>query len=156
MTNGIAKKKNELRAFITDNEIDVALLSETLFKPSHILNIPNYITYRTDENTKAGEGIAILVRKEIKHYPIGTNTAKMETTAVHISTKRDKKEKDTTDTQNTEEFANYLEGTFPPNPPVDMDHEIFTDVINKQAHAEYSHHKRPRNDDRGTPEHKNP
>ncbi|GJQ67309.1 hypothetical protein Trydic_g8209 [Trypoxylus dichotomus] len=29
---GIAKKKNELRAFITDNEIDVALLTETCLK----------------------------------------------------------------------------------------------------------------------------
>ncbi|GJQ79219.1 hypothetical protein Trydic_g5464 [Trypoxylus dichotomus] len=43
---------------------------------------------KTDQNTKPGGGTAILVRKEIKHYSIGTNTATMETTAVHIHTKR--------------------------------------------------------------------
>ncbi|GJQ80541.1 hypothetical protein Trydic_g19947 [Trypoxylus dichotomus] len=85
---GTAKKKNELRAFITDNEIDVALLSETFLKASHTFNIPNYITYRTDRNTKPGGGIAILVKEEIKHHSIGTNTTKMETTTVHIHTKR--------------------------------------------------------------------
>ncbi|GJQ88044.1 hypothetical protein Trydic_g12966 [Trypoxylus dichotomus] len=57
---GIAKKKNELRAFISDNEIDMALLSETFFKASHTCNIPNYIAYRTDRNTKPGGGTAIL------------------------------------------------------------------------------------------------
>ncbi|GJQ66283.1 hypothetical protein Trydic_g4331 [Trypoxylus dichotomus] len=76
----IVKKKDELRAFITDNEIDVALLSETF-------NISNYVTYKMDRNTKPGGGTAILVRREIKHHSIGTNTTKMETTAVHIHTK---------------------------------------------------------------------
>ncbi|GJQ71621.1 hypothetical protein Trydic_g11321 [Trypoxylus dichotomus] len=37
----------------------------------------------------------------------------------------------------TEEFANCFEGTFGPNPPVDRDHEKFTDIINKQVHTEY-------------------
>ncbi|GJQ79246.1 hypothetical protein Trydic_g5490 [Trypoxylus dichotomus] len=37
----------------------------------------------------------------------------------------------------TEEFANYFEWTFRPNPPVDTDHEKFTDVINKQVHTAY-------------------
>ncbi|GJQ75477.1 hypothetical protein Trydic_g17566 [Trypoxylus dichotomus] len=63
---GIAKKKNELRAFITDNEIDVALLSETFLKASHTFNIPYYITYRTDRNTKAGGGTASVDRDHEK------------------------------------------------------------------------------------------
>ncbi|GJQ74899.1 hypothetical protein Trydic_g14734 [Trypoxylus dichotomus] len=83
----IAKKKNELRAF-TDNEIDVALLSENFLKASHTFNIPNYITYRTDRNTKPGGETAIMVSKEIKHHSIGTNTTTMETTAVHMHMKR--------------------------------------------------------------------
>ncbi|GJQ79350.1 hypothetical protein Trydic_g16211 [Trypoxylus dichotomus] len=37
----------------------------------------------------------------------------------------------------TEEFANYFEGTFRHNPPVEKNHEKFTDVINKQVHTEY-------------------
>ncbi|GJQ70782.1 hypothetical protein Trydic_g710 [Trypoxylus dichotomus] len=86
-TQGIAKKKDELRAFITNNEIDVAPLAETFLKASHTLNIPNYITYRTDRNIQPGGGTAILVRKEIKHHSIGTNTTKIETTAVQIYTK---------------------------------------------------------------------
>ncbi|GJQ71254.1 hypothetical protein Trydic_g10994 [Trypoxylus dichotomus] len=72
----IAKKKNELRAFITDNEIGVALLSEKFRKASHTFNIPNYITYGIDRNTKPGGGTAILARKEIEHYSIPINTAK--------------------------------------------------------------------------------
>ncbi|GJQ74914.1 hypothetical protein Trydic_g9544 [Trypoxylus dichotomus] len=36
----------------------------------------------------------------------------------------------------TEEFANYFGETFRPNPPVDRDHEKFTEVINKQVHTE--------------------
>ncbi|GJQ87960.1 hypothetical protein Trydic_g12890 [Trypoxylus dichotomus] len=253
---GITKKKNKLRAFIIDNEIDVALLSETFLKAIHTFNIPNYITYRTDPDTKPGGGTAILVRKEIKHYSIGTNTATMETTAVHIHTKRGiialyaayssphdnieeadidavfnshhptilagglnskhpqwnsktlnqhqgkqsktlhpnaktvlnnitneitkdlaehyndqwdakiesindddtklwkitkilktKKEKIplilgtrgiiNNNSDKTKEFANYFEGTFRPNPPVDRDHEKFSDVINKQVYTEY-------------------
>ncbi|GJQ73278.1 hypothetical protein Trydic_g13650 [Trypoxylus dichotomus] len=37
----------------------------------------------------------------------------------------------------TEEFATYFEGTFRPNPPVGRDHEKFTDIINKQVYTEY-------------------
>ncbi|GJQ75503.1 hypothetical protein Trydic_g17590 [Trypoxylus dichotomus] len=37
----------------------------------------------------------------------------------------------------TEKFANYFEGTFRSNPPVDRYHEKFTNVINKQVHTEY-------------------
>ncbi|GJQ68336.1 hypothetical protein Trydic_g16930 [Trypoxylus dichotomus] len=43
---------------------------------------------RKNRNTKPGGGTAILVRKEMKHHSFGTNTATMETTAVHIHTKR--------------------------------------------------------------------
>ncbi|GJQ79454.1 hypothetical protein Trydic_g5040 [Trypoxylus dichotomus] len=75
---GIAKKKNEARAFITDNEINVALLLETFLKASHTFNITNYTTYRTDRNTKPGGGTAILVRKEIKHHSIGRNMTKIK------------------------------------------------------------------------------
>ncbi|GJQ70781.1 hypothetical protein Trydic_g709 [Trypoxylus dichotomus] len=37
----------------------------------------------------------------------------------------------------SEESANYFEGIFRPNPPVDRDHEKFTDVINEQLRTEY-------------------
>ncbi|GJQ78606.1 hypothetical protein Trydic_g11714 [Trypoxylus dichotomus] len=77
---GVAKNKNELRGFITDNELDVARLTETFLKTSHTFNIPNYITYRMETQN--------LIRKEIKHYSIGTNTAKMETSTVDIHTER--------------------------------------------------------------------
>ncbi|GJQ78250.1 hypothetical protein Trydic_g2578 [Trypoxylus dichotomus] len=50
----------------------------------------------------------------------------------------------------TEEFANYFEGTFRPSPPMDRDHEKFTDVINKQVRTEY---RDTINVDRGTPQH---
>ncbi|GJQ88772.1 hypothetical protein Trydic_g5791 [Trypoxylus dichotomus] len=86
---GIAKKKNEVRAFITDNEINVALLSEAFLNASHTFNIPNYTTYRTDRNTKPGGGTAILVRKEIKHHSIGTNMTKWKLLVyIYIHTRR--------------------------------------------------------------------
>ncbi|GJQ88441.1 hypothetical protein Trydic_g9507 [Trypoxylus dichotomus] len=40
-------------------------------------------------------------------------------------------------TDNDIDTVYYFEGTFHPNPPVDRDHEKFTDVFNKQVHAEY-------------------
>ncbi|KAL1129571.1 hypothetical protein AAG570_012516 [Ranatra chinensis] len=46
----------ELRNFLETNNIAVALISETHLKPQQKFHIPNYVTYRTDRDAKAGGG----------------------------------------------------------------------------------------------------
>ncbi|GJQ88591.1 hypothetical protein Trydic_g19313, partial [Trypoxylus dichotomus] len=77
-----------LRVFLAENDIDVALLSETLLKPSHKFSIPNYAIYRTDRTTGPGGGTAVLVKHNVKHHQVATRTIEMETTAVQIHTAR--------------------------------------------------------------------
>lgn len=67
--NGLLSRKNELEIFLTDNEIDVALLTETHLTRNIQFNIPTYITYRTDHpSNRARGGALILVKSSINHH----------------------------------------------------------------------------------------
>lgn len=85
--HGASKKKQELRAFLTENDVDAALLPET-FKPCHTYNTPNYTTHWTDRLHKHGGGTAILVRKNINHDFLDTHITNMESTSVRVHSNR--------------------------------------------------------------------
>ncbi|KAK9659686.1 hypothetical protein QE152_g41642, partial [Popillia japonica] len=46
------------------------LLSETWLRPGNKLSIINYFTYRADRLTGRGGGVAVLIKKDIRHSPI--------------------------------------------------------------------------------------
>ncbi len=64
--HSIKNKKQEFTHFLSENNIDVALLSETFLKPGKAFNIPNYITVRNDREKGYGGGTAIIIKNNIK------------------------------------------------------------------------------------------
>lgn len=85
-SNGIAKKINELQAFISTHNINIILLSETRLNPNIKLKIPNFTTYRTDMPPKHGiphGGTAVLVHRNITHLPVKLNT-QIQSTSIKI------------------------------------------------------------------------
>jgi exonuclease III len=64
-TNGIWRQRYELSKQLQDLHIDVAVLSETLFKPHKRVFIPNYHFYWTGLFPGRKDGTAIAVRKGI-------------------------------------------------------------------------------------------
>lgn len=73
--------------FLTDNDIDVALFSETWLKPKHSLYHPNYKIYRVDRIEHEHGGIAIAIKNNIKHtYLPSFNTEKIESAGISIDT----------------------------------------------------------------------
>lgn len=67
-SNSIKNKTVELYNHLTTNQIDIACLSETFLKPNdHILSHPDYIWHRLDRTHDSRGGVAILMRKQIRH-----------------------------------------------------------------------------------------
>lgn len=74
--NGVTRRKEELRLLLTNDNIDVALITETHLRPLHRFSIPGYTTYRTDfPRDEAHGGTAIILRCNISHY-LHSQTAK--------------------------------------------------------------------------------
>lgn len=67
--NSVNNQRQELIDMIINNTPDLVLLQETYLKPRHRLAVPNYVTYRTDRETRGG-GTAILVKRTIMHTEI--------------------------------------------------------------------------------------
>jgi Reverse transcriptase (RNA-dependent DNA polymerase)/Endonuclease-reverse transcriptase len=65
--NGLREKRNEFHQFLIDENIDIALVSETHLKGSFKINFANYKTYRNDRLIGAGGGTAIFIKSSIKH-----------------------------------------------------------------------------------------
>lgn len=66
--NGIQDKIFELYEFLTDNHIHVACLNETFLKPFLKLpSHPEFITHRLDRTDRPKGGVAIIIRRNIKH-----------------------------------------------------------------------------------------
>jgi endonuclease/exonuclease/phosphatase family metal-dependent hydrolase len=63
----ICKKQIETHNYLIDNNIQIALISETWCKKTDNIKFPNYHCYRLDREGNRGGGVAILIRKEIKH-----------------------------------------------------------------------------------------
>jgi len=70
--NGLAKHRQKIKIFIFSQNIDILLVSETDFTNKSYCCFPRYTLYHTmHPDGKAHEGIALIVRSNIKHYKIG-------------------------------------------------------------------------------------
>ncbi|GFV05602.1 probable RNA-directed DNA polymerase from transposon X-element [Trichonephila clavipes] len=88
--NGILNKISEFKIFVEKYSPDLVLLQETHLRPSHTLNIPNYIRYRNDfiGVGRARGGTLILVKRNIYHYNVPTTHLQhIEATTVVITPK---------------------------------------------------------------------
>lgn len=66
--NSIRNKIVEFYDFISTNDIHIACLSETHLKPEiHIHSHPDYVIYRLDRVTRDCGGVAIVVRRGLRH-----------------------------------------------------------------------------------------
>ena len=59
-------KEVEISLFLKENVIDILSLNETWLKSNIKLDIPNYTIVRRNRLRRQGEGVAILVRNNIK------------------------------------------------------------------------------------------
>ena len=65
----MSNHKPELLAFLTDNIVDVLLVTETHFTNKSFFSIPNYKLYHTTHpDNKAHGGSAVLIKNNVKHY----------------------------------------------------------------------------------------
>ena len=71
-SNGIKTHINILTAFLNHHNIDIACITETHLSNMDKIKFTGYNVYRTDQNSPARSmgGVAILVRKKIKHHHI--------------------------------------------------------------------------------------
>lgn len=82
----IKNKTHELTLFLDNNQIPVAILTETWLKPSDHLHIPNYMIFRKDRLLDAGGVVAILIHKNVPTCTIPQTNLDIEYTAVKLST----------------------------------------------------------------------
>ncbi|GFY62038.1 putative RNA-directed DNA polymerase from transposon X-element [Trichonephila inaurata madagascariensis] len=82
--DSIVNKFNELENFVIEHDPDVIALQETMLRPCHSLNLPNYKTYRTDRLTHRGGGMAILIKNSIPHHILDIKTHSIENTTLNI------------------------------------------------------------------------
>lgn len=69
--NGLANHCQELQAFISQNKIDIMLVSETHFTDISYFKIPNFLMYHAHHpDNRAHGGSAILIRNNIKHHEL--------------------------------------------------------------------------------------
>lgn len=69
---GLRGKIAPLKNLLQEQNIDIALISETLLGPGDGLKVANYHSYRQDEHTgqRCYRGLAVLVRRRIIHQPL--------------------------------------------------------------------------------------
>lgn len=63
----IHNKSDEFFAYLIDNNVHVALITETWLKTKHTLFHPKFKIYRFDRIRSRGGGVAIVVNKQIRH-----------------------------------------------------------------------------------------
>lgn len=67
--NGIQNDIHEFYDLLTEKFIHIACLNETLLKPHQTLaSHPDFITYRFDRTDRPKGGVAIIIRRNIKHH----------------------------------------------------------------------------------------
>jgi exonuclease III len=67
--NGLVEHYQETKLFITNQNIDILLVSETHFTDRTFFTIPNYKLFSTEHpNNRPRGGAAVLIRSSIKHY----------------------------------------------------------------------------------------
>lgn len=84
---GIRHKKDELFDFMLQNNIDICLLSETLLSSNLSIRNNDFYCYRNDRENSRGGGVAILVKKSIRHklVPI-VDTVLIENIGIKLET----------------------------------------------------------------------
>jgi hypothetical protein len=83
----IRGKKLEFFDFLVSEGVDVALVSETWLEQNIHFTHADYITYRLDRENDAHGGVAIFVRRQIKHQLLPAfNTEVIESIGVKIIT----------------------------------------------------------------------
>ena len=66
--NGLLQQINELKAFITENKLDIILVSEAHLTPHSTIRIPGYSIYHCDHpDGTAHTGSAIIIKSSISH-----------------------------------------------------------------------------------------
>lgn len=69
--NGLIKHSQELKYFLHDEDVDIAMISETHFTNNHFLKIPGYTIYNTNHPDGTGHGgTAIIIKNKIKHIEL--------------------------------------------------------------------------------------
>lgn len=69
--NGLSQHGQELTAFIQNNDIDIALISETHFTTRSFIKIPRYSIYHTQHpDGTAHGGTAIIIKTTLKHFQL--------------------------------------------------------------------------------------
>ena len=84
--NSIKNKLDELKYFIQVNDYDIIGINESKLDNKFKFNIQGYKLYRSDRNSKGG-GVAIIIKKNLKHYlkPIKFNN--FESISLSVETK---------------------------------------------------------------------
>lgn len=68
-----------------DNQIDIALVTETFLNKNHSFHLPNYLIYRNDR-TSHGGGVLITKRNKITHELLPKrNTSSIEAISIFIN-----------------------------------------------------------------------
>lgn len=82
-------KSIEVFDYFIHNHIDIGLFTETWLKPNQNLSQQEYKIYRADRTDAEHGGVAIAIRKDIKHHLLPSiNTKIIETIAVQVATKQ--------------------------------------------------------------------
>lgn len=66
----ILNKREELKAYLETNKPNRMLLRKTFLKPYIGFSIPNYTVDRNNRKHKKRGGVAILIKKDVKHYSL--------------------------------------------------------------------------------------
>ena len=83
--DGMRGRNLELEHFISQNGVDICLLSETFLKHDQAFRLANYVCHRIDRPT-AGGGTTILVRRGIVHHSVRVpGLTHLEATAVQVT-----------------------------------------------------------------------
>ena len=80
----IRNKCIEFFDFMISNSIDIACLSETWLTVRDKIYHPEYIVYRLDRSNSTYGGVAIIVRKSIKHFLITQPTKLIECIGISV------------------------------------------------------------------------
>lgn len=105
--NGIKSKKQELLIFLKEQNIDIALINETHLRGTDKLSLYPFIVYRKDRSDRAGGGVLVAIKSNIKHSANinSPHNKNLEATGVTIHT----------NTHNIQLHAIYS----PPGAPID-------------------------------------
>lgn len=89
--NMILNKLEELKAYLLEEDIDIALINETHLRPSIRITVPNYNCYRRDRLITKGGGVAVLIKRNLPHEPLPEiKEGRLESVGIQLQTKQGK------------------------------------------------------------------